>query len=148
MLLFFPFYNEMRPFFIFFLVLLFVGCASEGLNKAVTFIRYTEEIFLQTQKVEVFPQDVEKPYTIIGELKMTFSPELRDEEILNRMKEVSKGIGADAIIGFKREVVEIAIPEVFSEPMRRKARHQPLDIPSPEAKEEKILLRGLVIRYR
>ena len=138
----------MRTFFIFFLVLLFVGCASEGLNKAVTFIRYTEEIFLQTQKVEIFSQDVEKPYTIIGELKMTFSPKLRDEEMLNRMKEVSKEIGADAIIGFKREVVEIAIPEVFSEPMRRKARQQPLDIPSPEIKEEKILLRGLAIRYR
>ena len=147
-MLFSPFYNEMRPFLIFCLVFLFVGCVSEGPNEAVTFVRYTEEIFLQTQKVEIFSQDVERPYTIIGELKMTFSPKLRDEEMLNRMKEVSKGIGADAIIGFKKEVVEFAIPEVFSEPMRRKARHQPLDIPSPEIKEEKILLRGLAIRFR
>jgi len=91
---------------------------------------------------------VEKPYTIIGELKMAFSPELSDEEMVNRMKEISQGIGADAIIGFKREVVEIAIPGVFPEPIKRKARHQPLDISSPEAKEERVLLRGLAIRYR
>lgn len=138
----------MRSFLIFCLVLLFVGCVSEGPNEAVTFIRYTEERFLQTQKVEVFSKDVERPYIIIGELKMTFYPGLRDEEMVNQMKEVSKGIGADAIIGFKREVVEIAIPEIFSEPIRKKARHQPLEIPSPEATEEKILLRGLAIRYR
>jgi len=98
--------------------------------------------------VEVFSEDLEKPYTIIGELKMAFSPELGDEEMMNRMQGVAKGVGADAIIGFEREVVEIAIPGVFPEPIKRKARHQPLDISSPEAKEERILLRGLAIRYR
>jgi hypothetical protein len=91
---------------------------------------------------------VEKPYTIIGELKMVFSPELGDEEMTNRMKEVAQGVGGDAIVGFEREVVEVAIPGVFPESIERKARHQPLEISSPEAKEEKILLRGLVIRYR
>jgi len=125
-----------------------VGCVSEGPYEGVNFIRYTKETFPPTPKVEVFSQDVEKPYTIIGELKMTFSPELSDEEMVNRMKEISQGIGADAIIGFKREVVEIAIPGVFPEPIKRKARHQPLDISSPEAKEERVLLRGLAIRYR
>jgi len=91
---------------------------------------------------------VDTPYTIIGELKMTFPQELTDEEMVNRMKEVSRGIGADAIIGFKREVVEIAITGVFAESVRKKARHEPFEISSPEAKEERILLRGLVIRYQ
>ena len=63
--------------------------------------------------MEIFFQDIENPYTIIGELKMAFSPELSNEEMVNRMKEVSKGIGVDAIIGIKREVIEIAIPRVF-----------------------------------
>ncbi len=78
---------------------------------------------------------------------MTFSLELSNEEMVNRMKEVSKGIGTDAIIGMKREVIEIAIPRVFSEHIRRKARHQPLEISSPEAEEEKILPGGLAIRF-
>ena len=138
----------MKLFFVVCLVLLFAGCVSEGPYEAVTFIRYTKETFPQTPRVEVFSQDVEKPYTIIGELKMSFSPGLSNEEMVNRMKEVSQGIGADAIIGLAREVVEIATPGVFPEPIRRRARHQPLDISSPEAKEEKILLRGLAIRYR
>jgi uncharacterized protein YbjQ (UPF0145 family) len=138
----------MKAFFVLCLVLLIVGCVSEGPHEGVTFVRYTKETFSQTSRVEVFSQDVEKPYIIIGELKMTFSPELSNEEMVNRMKEVSRGIGADAIIGLKTEVVEIAVPGVFPEPIKRKARHQPLDISSPEAKEEKILLRGLAIRYR
>ncbi|UCD70529.1 MAG: hypothetical protein JSW70_05845 [Syntrophobacterales bacterium] len=91
---------------------------------------------------------MDKPYTIIGELKITFSPELSNEEMVNRMKEVSQGLGADAIIGFKKEAVEMLVPGVFSEPIKRKARHQPLDISSPETEEEKVLLRGLAIRYR
>ena len=123
-------------------------CVSEGPYEVVTFIRYTKETFPQTPRVEVFSRDVKKPYTTIGELKMTFPPGLSNEEMVNRMKEVSQGIGADAIIGLEREVVEIATPGVFQEPIRRKARHQPLAISSPEAKGEKILLRGLAIRYR
>ena len=79
---------------------------------------------------------------------MTFSTELSDEEMVNQMKDVSRGIGADAIIGFKKEAVEIPIPGVFPGPIRRKARHQPLEISSPEAKEEGILLRGLIVRYQ
>jgi len=110
----------MRPFFIFFLVFLFVGCASEGPNKAVTFIRYTEEIFPQTEKVEVFSQDVEKTYTIIGELKMTFSPELRDEEMVNRMKEVSKGIGADASLALRGKSSKSRYRRFFRNPLEGK----------------------------
>ena len=125
-----------------------MGCVSKGPHEGVTFVKYTDEIFPPTTNVEVFSEDLEKPYTIIGELKMAFSPELGDEEMMNRMQGVAKGVGADAIIGFEREVVEIAIPGVFPEPIKRKARHQPLDISSPEAKEERILLRGLAIRYR
>ena len=125
-----------------------VGCVSKSLHEGVTFIRYTKETFPPTTEVEVFSKDVEKPYTIIGELKMAFPPELGDEEMVNRMKGVAQGVGADAIVGFEREVVEEGIPGVSPEPIKRKARHQPLDISSPEAKEEKILLRGLVIRYR
>lgn len=125
-----------------------MGCVSKGPHEGVTFVKYTDEIFPATTNVEVFSEDLEKPYTIIGELKMVFSPELGDEEMMDRMQGVAKGVGADAIIGFEREVVEIAIPGVFPEPIKRKARHQPLDISSPEAKEERILLRGLAIRYR
>ncbi len=125
-----------------------MGCASESRYEGVTFTRYAKKTFPSTPEVEVFPQDVERPYTIIGELKMTFPRQLTDEEMVDRMKEVSKGIGADAIIGFKREVVEVAIPGVFAESVRRKARHEPFEISSPEAKEERILLRGLVIRYQ
>ena len=121
---------------------------SKGPHEGVTFVRYTQETFPPTTEVEVFSEDVEKPYTIIGELKMVFSPELGDEEMTNRMKGVAQGVGGDAIVGFEREIVEVAIPGVFPESIKRKARHQPLDISSPEAKEEKILLRGLVIRYR
>jgi hypothetical protein len=138
----------LRSFFVFSFVFLIVGCVSKGPHDGVTFTRYTKETFPPTTEVEVFSEDVEKPYTIIGELKMVFSPELGDEEMVNRMKEVARGVGADAIVGFEREVVEVAIPEAFPEPIKRKARHQPLDISSPEANEEKILLRGLVIRYR
>ena len=125
-----------------------MGCASKGFHEALTFVRYTKETFAQTARVEVFSKDVEKPYIIIGELGVTFPLELNNEEMVSRMKEVAQGIGADAIIGLEKEVVEIAIPRVFPEPNRRKARHQPLDISSPEAKEERVLLRGLVIRYR
>jgi hypothetical protein len=125
-----------------------VGCVSETPHEGVTFTRYAKKTFPPTPEVEVFPQDVDRPYTIIGELKMTFPQELTDEEMVNRMKEVSRGIGADAIIGFKREVVEIAITGVFAESVRKKARHEPFEISSPEAKEERILLRGLVIRYQ
>jgi len=125
-----------------------MGCASKGPHEALTFVRYTKETFAQTARVEVFSKDVEKPYIIIGELGVTFPLELNNEEMVSRMKEVAQGIGADAIIGLEKEVVEIAIPRVFPEPNRRKARHQPLDISSPEAKEERVLLRGLVIRYR
>ncbi len=107
-----------------------------------------KETFLQTQKVEIFLQDVEKHCTIIGELKMTFSPELSNEEMMNWMKELSKGIGPDGIIGLEREAVEIMPPRFFPETFRRKARHQSLEISSPEAKQEKILLRGLAIRFR
>lgn len=138
----------MKSCFALCLVVIFVGCASEGLHEGVSFTRYTKETFPETARVEVFSKDVEKPYIIIGELKVTLSPELEDEEMVNRMKEVARGIGADAVIGLEREIVEIAIPPVFVGPTRRKARHQPLDITSPGAKEEKVLLRGLAIRYR
>jgi len=141
-------YKEMRLCFVLCLVIIFMGCASESPYEGVSFVRYTKEKFPETARAEVFTKDVEKPYTVIGELKVTFSPELEDEEMMNRMKEVARGIGADAVIGLKREVVEIAIPRVFPEPIRSKARHQALDVPSPEAKEEKVLLRGLAIRYR
>lgn len=138
----------MRPSFVICLVIIFLGCAFESPYEGVSFVRYTKERFPETVTAEVFTKDVGKPYTVIGELKVTFSPELNNEEMMNRMKEVARGIGADAIIGLEREVVEIAIPRVFPEPIRRKARHQPLDISSPEAEEEKVLLRGLAIRYR
>ncbi len=138
----------MRPSFVICLVIIFLGCAFESPYEGVSFARYTKERFPETATAEVFTKDVEKPYTVIGELKVTFSPELNNEEMMNRMKKVARGIGADAIIGLEREVVEIAIPRVFPEPIRRKARHQPLDISSPEAEEEKVLLRGLAIRYR
>jgi hypothetical protein len=138
----------MRTFFVLCLVLLLVGCASKQLYKGATLIRYTKETFPATSDVEVFPHDVDKPYTIIGELKMTFSLELSDEEMVNRMKGVSRGIGANAIIGLEREEVQVEIPGVFDEPIRTKARHQPLDVSRPEAREEKILLRGLAVRYR
>ncbi len=98
--------------------------------------------------MELFSEDVDRAYTIIGELKMAFSLELSEEEMVNQMKEVSRGIGADAIIGFKEEAVAIPIPRVFPEPVKRKARHQPLEISSPEVTEERILLRGLVVRYQ
>ena len=142
----FPTHSVTRLFFV--LYLLLVGCVSETPHEGVTFTRYAKKPFPPTPEVEVFPQDVDTPYTIIGELKMTFPQELTDEEMVNRMKEVSRGIGADAIIGFKREVVEIAITGVFAESVRKKARHEPFEISSPEAKEERILLRGLVIRYQ
>ncbi len=129
-------------------LLLVVGCASESPYEGVVFTRHTKEAFPPTQEVEVFPQDADRAYTIIGELKMTFSAELSDEEMVNQMKEVSRGIGADAIIGFKKEEVEIPIPGVFHGPLKRKARHQPLEISSPEATEEGILLRGLIVRYQ
>ena len=138
----------MRSFFVSCLVIIFLGCASESPYEGVSFVRFTKEKFPATATAEVFTKDVGEPYTVIGELKVTFPPELDDEEMVNRMKEVAREIGADAIIGLEREVVEIAIPRVFPEPIRRKARHQPLDIASPEAEEEKILLRGLAIRYR
>ncbi len=129
-------------------LLLIVGCASESPYEGVAFTRHTKETFPPTQEVEVFSQDAGRAYTIIGELKMTFSPELSDEEMVNRMKEVSRGIGADAIVGFKKEAVEIPISGVFPGPIKRKARHQPLEISRPEAKEEGILLRGLIVRYQ
>ena len=144
----FPFCKEIKSSLIVCLVIIFVGCAAESPYEGVSFVRYTKEAFPETAKVEVFTNDVERPYIIIGELAATLSPELEDEEMLNRMKEVARGIGADAVIGLEREVVEIAIPQAIAEPIRRKARHQPLDISSPEAKEEKVLLRGLAIRYR
>jgi ABC-type thiamine transport system substrate-binding protein len=144
------FNNAMRTFAVLGLVLLLVGCASERPYKGATLIRYTNETFPPSSDVEVFSHDVDKPYTIIGELKMTFSPELSHEEMVNRMKGVSREIGADAIIGLEREEVEVEIPRVFEEeePIKTKARHQPLDVPRPEAREEKILLRGLAVRYR
>jgi hypothetical protein len=138
----------MRTFSVLCLVLLLVGCASEQLYKGATLISYTKETFPPTSDVEVFSNDGDKPYTIIGELKMTFSPELSHEEMVNRMKGVSRGIGANAIIGLEREEVQVEIPGVFDEPIRTKARHQPLDVSRPEAREEKILLRGLAVRYR
>jgi uncharacterized protein YbjQ (UPF0145 family) len=138
----------MRPFCVLCLVIIFLGCAFESPYKGVSFVRYTKETFPETARAEIFAKDVERPYTIIGELKVTFSPELDNEEMVNRMKQVAREIGADAIIGLEREVIEIAIPRVFPEPIRMKARHQPLDISSPEAEEEKVLLRGLAIRYR
>lgn len=138
----------MRSFFVSCLVIIFLGCASESPYEGVSFVRFTKEKFPATATAEVFTKDVGKPYTVIGELKVTFPPELDDEEMVNRMKEVAQEIGADAIIGLEREVVEIAIPRVFPEPIRRKARHQPLDISHPEAAEEKVLLRGLAVRYR
>lgn len=130
------------------MVIIFLGCASESPYEGVSFVRYTKEKFPATATAEVFTKDIGRPYTILGELKVTFSPELDDEAMVNRMKEVAREIGADAIIGLEREVVEIAIPRVFPEPIRRKARHQPLDISRPEAEEEKVLLRGLAVRYR
>jgi hypothetical protein len=138
----------MRSFFVSCLVIIFLGCASESPYEGVSFVRFTKEKFPATATAEVFTEDVGKPYTVIGELKVTFPPELDDEEMVNRMKEVAQEIGADAIIGLERKVVEIAIPRVFPEPIRRKARHQPLDISRPEAAEEKVLLRGLAVRYR
>jgi uncharacterized protein YbjQ (UPF0145 family) len=138
----------MKSWFILSLVVIVLGCVAESPYKGVSLVRYTKETFPETAGVEVFSNDVEKPYTIIGELKVILSPELEDEEMVNRMKEVARGIGAEAIIGLEREVVEIAIPPVLTEPTKRKARHQPLGISSPEAKEEKVLLRGLAIRYR
>jgi len=142
------FNNAMRTFSVLGLVLLLVGCASEHLYKGATFIRYTKETFPPTSDVEVFSHDVDKPYTIIGELKMTFSPELSHEKMVNRMKGVLREIGADAIIGLEKEEVEVEIPGVFEEPIKTKARHEPLDVSRPEAREEKILLRGLAVRYR
>lgn len=144
----FPFRKEIRSSFIVCLVVILVGCAAESPYEGVSFVRYTKETFPEAARAEVFTEDVERPYTIIGELEVTLSPELEDEEMLNRMKEAARGIGADAVIGLEREVVEITIPRLNAEPIRRKARHQPLDISSPEAKEEKVLLRGLAIRYR
>jgi uncharacterized protein YbjQ (UPF0145 family) len=144
----FPLHEEIKSYFVLCLVITFVGCAFESPSKGVSFVRYTKETFPETARVEVFFKDVEKPYIIIGELKVTLPTELEDEEMVSRMKEVARGIGADAVIGLEREIVEIAIPPVFSDSTRRKARHQPLDISSPGAKEEKILLRGLAIRYR
>jgi hypothetical protein len=129
-------------------LLLIVGCASESPYEGVTFTKYTKKPFPPTHEVEIFSQDVERGYTIIGELEMTFSPGLADEEMVNRVKEVSRGIGADAIIGFKKEEIEIAIPDIFPEPIKKKARHQPLEISSLEAKEGRILVKGLAIRYR
>lgn len=143
----FAFNNAMRTFSVLCLVLL-VGCASKHLYEGATLVRYTKETFPPTSDVEVFSHDVDKPYTIIGELQMTFSPELSHEEMVKRMKGVSPGIGADAIIGLEREEVEVEIPGVFAEPIKTKARHQPLDVSRPEAREEKILLRGLAVRYR
>jgi hypothetical protein len=98
--------------------------------------------------VEVFSQDVEKPYTIIGELKMTFTAELSNEKALNRMKEGAQEVGADALIGFEREVLEPGISRAFDEPTKRKARHQPLEVSRFETGVEKVLLRGLAVRYR
>ena len=144
----FPFFKEIRSYLVLCLVIIFLGCASESPYEGVSFARHTKQTFPETARAEVFTEDVEKPYTVIGELKATFSLDLSNEEMLSRIKEVARGIGADAIIGLEREVVEIEIPRVFPEPIRRKARHQPLDIASPEAEEEKILLRGLAIRYR
>jgi len=144
----FPLYKEVRSFFVSCLVIIFLGCASESPYEGVSFVRFTKEKFPATATAEVFTKDVGKPYIVIGELKVTFPPELDDEEMVNRIKEVAREIGADAIIGLEREVVEIAIPRVFPEPIRRKARHQPLDISRPEAAEEKVLLRGLAVRYR
>ena len=138
----------MRSFFVSCLVIIFLGCASESPYEGVSFVRFTKEKFPATATAEVFTKDVGKPYTVIGELKVTFSPELDDEAMVSRMKEVAREIGADAIIGLEREVVEIAIPRVFPEPIKRKARHQPLDISRPEAAEEKVLLRGLAVRYQ
>jgi hypothetical protein len=142
----FPTHGVTRLFFI--LSLLLVGCVSDTLYEGVTFTRYAKKTFPPTPEVEVFVQDVDRPYTIIGELKMTFPQELSDEGMLNRMKEVSRDIGADAIIGLKREVVEIPITGVFAESVRKKARHERLEISRPQAKEERVLLRGLVIRYQ
>jgi hypothetical protein len=130
------------------LVFIFVACAAESPYEGVSFVRYTKETFPETERVEVFAKDAERPYVIIGELKVTLSPELEDEEMADRMKEVARRIGADAVVGLEREVVEIAVPPVFTDPTRRKARHQPLGISRPEAKEERVLLRGLAIRYR
>lgn len=144
----FAFNIAMRTFSVLCLVLFLVGCASEHLHEGATLVRYTKETFPPTSDVEVFSHDVDKPYTIIGELKMTFSPELSHEEMVNGIKGVSRGIGADAIIGLEREEVEVEIPGVFSKPIKTKARHQPLDVSRPEAREEKILLRGLAVRYR
>jgi uncharacterized protein YbjQ (UPF0145 family) len=142
-------YREIKSWFILSLVIIVLGCITERRYEGVSFVRYSKETFPETAAgVEVFSNDVERPYTIIGELKVILSPELEDEEMVNRMKEVARGIGAEAIIGLEREVVEIAIPPVLTEPTKRKARHQPLGISSPEAKEEKVLLRGLAIRYR
>ena len=143
----FPSHNITRSLLTLFLLLI-VGCASESPYEGVTFTRHTKETFPPTHEVELFSEDADRAYTIIGELKMTFSLELSDEEMVNQMKEVSRGIGADAIIGFKKEAVEIPIPGVFPEPVERKARHQPLEISSPEATEERIRLRGLVVRYQ
>ena len=144
----FPFPTHSVTRFFFILPLLLIGCVPDTLYEGVNFTRYAKKNFPPTPVVEVFVQDVDRPYTIIGELKMTFPQGLSDEEILNRMEEVSRGIGADAIIGFKRELVEIPITGVFAESVRRKARHERLEIPSPQAKEERVLLRGLVIRYQ
>ncbi len=138
----------MRSFVTLCLVIIFVGCAVESPYEGVSLVRYTKETFPETEKTEVFTEDLERPYITIGELKVIVSPELEDEEMLNRLREVARGIGADAVIGLKREAVEIAIPRVIAEPSRRKARHQPLDISTPEAKEEKVLLRGLAVRYQ
>jgi len=129
-------------------LLLMVGCASESPYEGAVFTRHTKETFPPTQEVEVFSQDADRAYTIIGELKMTFPAELSDEEMVNQMKEVSRGIGADAIVGLKREAVEIPISGVFPGPLKKKARHEPLEISSPEAKDEGILLRGLIVRYQ
>jgi len=139
---------EMRTVCILFLASFLVACAAQGFGDDVSFMRYTSETFPPTERVEIFPDDVEKGYIIIGELKMTFPSELSHGESVNQMKQVASEIGADAIIGLEKEIIEAPIPPVFDEPGKRKARHQPLDISTPEAREEKILLRGLAIRYR
>ena len=131
-----------------FLTIFIVACAAQGVHEDVFFTRYTSETFAPTEKAEIFPEDVEKRYIIIGELKMTFASGLSHEESVNRMKEVAREVGADAIIGLEKEIIEAVIPQGFHEPNRRRTRHQPLDISSPEAREEKIVLRGLAIRYR
>lgn len=131
-----------------FLTVLIVACVAQAVHEDVSFTRYTSEVFTPTEKVEVFPEDVERRYIIIGELKMTFASGLSYEESLNRMKDVAREVGANAIIGVEKEIIEAVIPEVPEEPLRRKTRYQPMEISGPEAREERVILRGLAIRYR